>query len=89
MTTPVLDEEAVIKKAAELYLAKKIAEYAGELSGAQVVAAHKCVTKKVCAGRTGWDLLECIVDKMEEVYGKIKSEGFEKAMRDYTCTEFI
>lgn len=39
------------------------------LSGKEVVARHKEAVKK-CAGKTGWDALECIVDSMREVYGK-------------------
>ncbi|MCD6325802.1 hypothetical protein J7L97_05895 [Candidatus Bathyarchaeota archaeon] len=80
-----LDEERIINRAAELYLAKKIAEYAGELTGAQVVAAHKCVVEKICAGKTGWEALECIIDGMEKIYREIEESGFETALRKYTC----
>jgi len=82
---PYPEEERVIKRAIEEYLAKKIAEYAGELTGTQVVAAHKCVVGRLCADKTGWDALACIVDKMEELYRKIKEVGFEQAMKEYGC----
>ena len=85
MISPLPDEEFLIKRAIELYVAKKIAEYAGELTGRQVRAAHRCVVEKLCAGKAGWDALECIVDKMDEVYRKIKEVGFERAMAEYTC----
>jgi len=77
--------EEVIRRSIELYLAKKIAEYAGELTGAQVVRIHKCVVEKLCADKHGWAALECIVDKMDEVYRKVKEVGFDQAMREYTC----
>ena len=80
-----LDEELIVKRAVELYLAKKIAEYAGELTGEQVVKAHQCVVTKLCAGKVRWEALKCIVDKMEEVYRRIREVGFEAAMREYTC----
>jgi len=81
-----LDEEKIIKRAAELFLAKKIAEYAAEdLTGREVVAAHKCVIEKICADKTGWEALECIIDNMDKLYSRIHEVGFEKAMEEMTC----
>ena len=37
------------------------------LSGADVVTKHKAVVDR-CAGRVGWDALECIVDEMHIEY---------------------
>lgn len=42
----------------------------GKFSGKEVVEKHKKVIKELCKGKSGWDLLECIVDKMQEEYGK-------------------
>lgn len=80
-----LDEEKIVREALELFIAKKIAEYAGELTGAQVTAAHKCVVEKMCAGLSGWKALECIVDGLEKLYKRIKEVGFEKALSEQTC----
>lgn len=41
----------------------------GRFSGAEVVRRHKDAISK-CAGKAGWDLLACIVDSMQETYGK-------------------
>jgi len=80
-----LDEELIARRATELFLAKKIAEYAGELTGAQVVSLHRCVVEKLCRGKRGWEALKCIVDKMDEIYRRVKEIGFEATLREYTC----
>ncbi|MEM4853404.1 MAG: hypothetical protein QXQ60_07540 [Thermofilum sp.] len=84
-----MDEESVAEKASELYLAKMLSQMAGALSGRQVIAAHKCVVQKVCAGRRGWDMLECVVDNMDKLYRRIREVGYEKAMEEMTCSELI
>lgn len=37
------------------------------LSGAEVVRKHQAAIGR-CRGRTGWDLLACIVDEMHKEY---------------------
>jgi len=41
----------------------------GKFSGRDVVSKHKSALGK-CKGKTGWELLECIVDSMMAEYGK-------------------
>jgi len=55
------------------------------LSGTEVVAIHRCVTEHVCAGRTGWEALECIVNEMRRIYDDVKELGVEEALRRRGC----
>ncbi|MEM2195194.1 MAG: hypothetical protein QW803_12100 [Candidatus Methanomethylicia archaeon] len=84
-----MNNKFVAERTAELFLAKFLSELAGELTGKQVSSAHRCVVEKICSGKTSWDLLECIVDNMEKMYNRIKEVGYEKAMEEVTCSEFI
>ncbi|MEM4819541.1 MAG: hypothetical protein QXQ91_04460 [Nanopusillaceae archaeon] len=80
-----MGHEFVAKRATELYLARVLSKMAGQLKGKEVVAAHKCIVEVKCAGKTGWDALECVVDNMEILYKRIKEVGFEKAMKEVSC----
>jgi len=81
-----LDEKTIIKKAAELFLSRKLAELAvGDLTGKEVVSAHRCIIEKVCGDKYGWEALECIIDNMDKLYERIHEVGFEKAMEEMTC----
>jgi len=84
-----LDEEFITKTAIELYIAKMIAMYAGALTGAQVSSAHRCVVEKVCKDKKGWELLSCIVDNLHNLYEKMKEKGYEKAMEEFSCKDYI
>ncbi len=41
-----------------------------KFTGREVVEKHKRALAK-CKGKSGWDLLECVVDSMREEYGKV------------------
>jgi len=41
----------------------------GKFAGADVVSKHKSALGR-CKGKTGWDLLSCVVDEMMKEYGK-------------------
>ncbi len=41
----------------------------GRFTGADVVAKHH-EALRACKGQSGWELLKCIVDNMQRVYGK-------------------
>ena len=84
-----LDEEFITKTATELFLAKMIAIYAGVLTGKQVAAAHRCVVEKLCKDKKSWDLFACVVDGMHMVYSKARELGFERAMKEITCEEYL
>jgi len=84
-----LDEEFITNTAIELYIAKMIAMYAGALTGTQVASAHRCVVDKICKDKTGWEALKCIIDNFHAIYDKIKKKGYEEAMKEVTCTEYI
>lgn len=84
-----MDEDFIAEKATELFLARVLAELAGELTGRQVVAAHRCVMEKVCKGKLGWERLACVVDNMEKMYRLVREVGYERAMMEMTCGELI
>lgn len=84
-----LDSEFVAEKATELFLARFLAEIAGELTGRQVVSAHRCVVGKLCKDKRGWEALECVVDNMDKLYRRIREVGYEKAMEEVDCKELI
>lgn len=84
-----MNEENIVEKTLELFIAKMLSKMAGRLSGKQVKSAHMCVVNKVCKGKTGWDLLECIVDNMDRMYTLIREKGYEEAMKEMTCKELI
>jgi len=47
------------------------------LRGETVIKKHRdAVRRCVAADKTGYDLLACIVDSMQEKYGKITAEEF-------------
>jgi hypothetical protein len=41
----------------------------GRFTGSEVVSRHQQALRN-CKGKAGWDLLACIVDNMQSVYGK-------------------
>lgn len=75
--------------ALEQFLAKEIAEHAGAYKGAEVRALHRCVVEKICAGKTGWDALQCVVDNMDKIYSEAEEVGVKEALSKYTCIEFL
>ena len=47
----------------------------GRFTGAQVVEKHRRALSR-CAGKAGWELLACIVDAMQQEYGKTPIGGY-------------
>jgi hypothetical protein len=78
------DVDRYASRFVEEFLARIGAEMAGEFKGRDVARLHKCALKK-CEGKTRWELVECIVDKMHEIYEKAKSKGVEETLREETC----
>lgn len=68
-------------------LAKQIAaqiavEQIGRFTGEEVVALHKDALEE-CAGKSGWDVLECTVNRLHGIYETAKEEGVERALEKW------
>jgi len=67
----------VLSEMTKFYIHFRLFNYSMGLRGEAVIKKHRdAVRRCIAADKTGYDLLSCIVDSMQEKYGKITAEEF-------------